>query len=616
MTSINSRKDVPIRFSFWSVQSVLASSLVGLVLIAHTTLLAWSGLRHTPVASELAHLAAGLSHWELARFDLLPVNPPFVRTVASFPVWIGDPVWDWSSYSDDPIARAEHPVGRDFFNANGIRTLSWLTFARWMCIPFSVLGALVCYCWAKSLSGLLGGLLALVLWCFSPFVLGHASLMICDAHASAIAITATYAFRFFLISPNWRLTLLSGGLLGLALLSKLTFLVLLPLWFLAWLIVRWTDNDKDVIKRDTFKVPILFGISIFIVNLGYGFDNSFRPLGTFHFHSRALSGMQQPEKAIAVGGNRFYDSWMGIVPVPFPEKFVVGIDKQKSDFDRDQLSFLRGKWKIGGWPEYYVYGLTIKMPIGTLVLTGVGMAVALFSRSLSLPDKVLLLLTPVAVLGLVSAHTGFSHHMRYAFPALPYAYVMCGTATLTRCRWPWANKMVVLLAISSIVSSLFSYPHCYSYFNESCGGPRKRSAYLSESNIAWGQDLAYLARWLRRNPSIERIGVKHKAFFDIRKLEIDPGHVPVGVHGLDAHCFEPNELGPLPGWYAINVTYLHGNSKNYWYFRRFSPVARVGGSFEVFHISIGDANRVRREQGLPLLEDGAARFPIRTRKRD
>ena len=75
--------------------------------------------------------------------------------------------------------------------------------------------------------------------------------------------------------------------------------------------------------------------------------------------------------------------------------------------------------------------------------------------------------------------------------------------------------------------------------------------------------------------------------------------------------------GPQPGWYAISVNYLHpvgaaattdGEGKwkildgdCYGYFRRFRPVATAGYSIYVYHIEWADANRVRRELGLPEL---------------
>jgi hypothetical protein len=47
-----------------------------LLLAIQAGLLAWSATRHSPSVDEMGHLAAGVSHWELGRFDLYRVNPP------------------------------------------------------------------------------------------------------------------------------------------------------------------------------------------------------------------------------------------------------------------------------------------------------------------------------------------------------------------------------------------------------------------------------------------------------------------------------------------------------------------------------------------------------------
>ena len=66
------------------------------------------------------------------------------------------------------------------------------TLARWACIPFSLLGAYVCYRWAADLYGELAGAWSLVLWCFSPNILAHAQLITPDLGATALGVTAGY----------------------------------------------------------------------------------------------------------------------------------------------------------------------------------------------------------------------------------------------------------------------------------------------------------------------------------------------------------------------------------------------------------------------------------------
>jgi len=48
------------------------------LLTLHAGLLAWGAWRHSPVYDEVGYLPAGISHWELGRFDLYCGNPPLV----------------------------------------------------------------------------------------------------------------------------------------------------------------------------------------------------------------------------------------------------------------------------------------------------------------------------------------------------------------------------------------------------------------------------------------------------------------------------------------------------------------------------------------------------------
>jgi hypothetical protein len=64
----------------------------------------------------------------------------------------------------------------------------------------------------------------------------------------------------------------------------------------------------------------------------------------------------------------------------------------------------------------------------------------------------------------------------------------------------------------------------------------------------------------------------------------------------------PPANNPQSGWYALSVNYLYSREKQYRYFLNFEPVARAGYSMYIYHITLEDANRVRREMGLPEIE--------------
>ena len=54
----------------------------------------------------------------------------------------------------------------------------------------------------------------------------------------------------------------------------------------------------------------------------------------------------------------------------------------------------------------------------------------------------------------------------------------------------------------------------------------------------------------------------------------------------------------MPGWYALSVNEIYSRDRQYRYFLNFQPAAMAGYSIYIYHITLDEANRVRREMGL------------------
>jgi hypothetical protein len=48
---------------------------------------------------------------------------------------------------------------------------------------------------------------------------------------------------------------------------------------------------------------------------------------------------------------------------------------------------------------------------------------------------------------------------------------------------------------------------------------------------------------------------------------------------------------------------VNGYLNGYSYFQHFQPIAKAGYSIFIYHFTLEDANRLRREWGLPLLSE-------------
>jgi len=293
-----------------------------------------------------------------------------------------------------------------------------------------------------------------------------------------------------------------------------------------------------------------------VINLGYGFEGTGARLDELRFISPTLRdspGASLPG-SIPRPGNRFAGTLWGRLPIPVPANYLLGIDRQKYDFDEAGFwSYLRGQWRQSGWWYYYLYALAIKEPLGTWLLALLALAApfAASGRTGNCRDELLVWAPAAAVLLLVSSQTGFNHHMRYVLPMFPLAYIGISRAARDSQHTPALLRLLVLAALAwSVGSSLRHYPHSLAYFNEAVGGPRRGHEHLLDSNIDWGQDLLLLKRWLDRHPHVQPIAVAHQFpdwMLDAADIRIPPIPVPAVPPRDGSPPVAPEKTGPLPG---------------------------------------------------------------------
>ncbi|MEZ6114140.1 MAG: glycosyltransferase family 39 protein [Pirellulaceae bacterium] len=288
---------------------------------------------------------AGWSHWRFGNFDAYRVNPPLARL-------------DGGGGGGDSVSKprmglvppAVVPAIAASGNWAGIGQneqrgcVLVFTLGRWACIPFSILGAVICYCWALDLYGSVSGLMAALLWCVSPTVLANAQMLTPDTAAAALGVTCCYAFWRWLREPDWSRALAAGILVGFAELTKTTWLILVPLWPAMWLVDRaWrrstemTQNGLSRVtppfRREAVQLLVMGLVALHVLNTGYAFRNARSSIRADLFVSGTLGGLSPDRPHGPQLGNRFRLTWLRDVPVPLPADYVLGIDRQKLDFE-------------------------------------------------------------------------------------------------------------------------------------------------------------------------------------------------------------------------------------------------------------------------------------------
>ena len=548
----------------------------------HTVLVGWSAWRHSPTEDEIAHLPAGLCIWNYGATHLYNVNPPLVRTLAAVPVLLTDYELDLTRYINNPAYRSEWLVGIDFIKANRPRHLWMFTLARWAVLPCSLLGLWMCWLWGRDLIGSTGGVVSATLWCFSPNVIGHGSLITPDVPAVTFGLLAAYRFRVWLTQSTMENMFFGGITLGLALLTKTYWVFLLGLWPLMAVGSFFGNPRKngDTWQRRTLQLSLMMLIGLNVVWIGYAGRGLFVSLKEYDFYSASLAGttrlpgVNSPE-------NRFRETWLGELPVPLPHDYVTGIDLQKLDFERGHWSYLWGEVKDpGGWWYYYLAGLLVKVPVGVWLLVLIGVWQSFVTNGAM---RLVIAALPywLPVLGLfilASLNVKMNRHVRYVFPVLPCLFLLSGYAaqlgeSMPRLRWITRGGVVLAIA-----SSLWVYPHSLSFFNYAVGGPTYGDRYLVDSNVDWGQDNILLQDWITAHPERQPLYGEGTGYCRLQDQGVEVLRMP------DT---------PQPGWYVVSRNRLHTpHSRTRWLLKEM-PVDQVGYSYNVYHIT--DADTVRAE---------------------
>ncbi|MDR0610484.1 MAG: glycosyltransferase family 39 protein [Planctomycetaceae bacterium] len=558
---------------------------VAVLLFIQAVLLAYLSWATSPNRTEIGHLGATAYFWHTGKFDVFHVNPPLIRIIAGAPVFLFcNPQYNNKSYSPLPEQRCEWPLGNTFVSINNVDDIRYYLFlARLVCIPFVLAGGYVGYRFALELYGYQSGFVFLILWTFSPSILGWGATICPDVAAASLGIIGLYTFWHWLKKPNWQKTVTAGICLGLMPLTKITWIIAFPIWLSLWLIERIFNKPNET-KPSLGQFVAILLIGLYVINAGYFFEGSFRLLNQYRFISGVLTDYIVTKNSPVEPGNRFRDSWLGYVPVPFPAEFVQGIDTQKRDFERGMESFACGIWSDRGWWWYYGYALLFKEPVGVWGLFLMALLTTCFKKNkLQLHNESIILLPLIIFFVFVSSQTGISAHPRYVIPVLPMIFIFSskifsrkvkifGTKILQKNR---SIKMIQILRIVpkiflvwSVISSLSVYPHSLSYFNEIIGNTINEPKYLLGSCIDWGQDEYELRDWFRQHPEAKPLYISYSP------------SIPLGNLGIQSNGVVPET--PTTGWMIIGVNELYGRDGKYVKYHNIRPVKKIGKSVCVF----------------------------------
>ncbi|NNL95379.1 MAG: phospholipid carrier-dependent glycosyltransferase [Xanthomonadales bacterium] len=489
---------------------------------------------------ETTHLPSGYSYLETGDFGLNAQHPPLIKLLAAGPRYFLKRDTDFSNTGLGQPNPNEWAIGYQFLYGNDTESL--LLWGRVSVALLAVLLSVYVFAWASKSGGAVGGLLALALCAFSPTIIGHGRLVTFDVPLACFMTATLYHLWRYCEDRTPSHLLLTGTALGLALASKYSGLMLVPIvvLLLGLELFRGDQGRENINRKPIFlfltSSAVIFAIALVIIQASYFFSSD------------------------------LLIYWKGLARI------------QQDHFDNYPY-YLMGQFREGGWWYYHPLAFLLKTPATTLLL-----AILAFLLSKRFPPAKgtddLFLLVPILFIFAVTSAFADNLGVRYLIPVLPLMFVYISRLARWMKNSRAAKATVGILLTWYTANSVAIFPDQLSYFNEFTGGASSGHLYLDDSNIDWGQDLVKLKRYMDEN------GV------DSVRLHYG-NNVSPQTYGINAQAVTNDEWmhDPAPGLYAFGTNILvrgryysqyHGLNTDW--LSRFEPVARVGYSLWIFEI--------------------------------
>jgi len=440
-----------------------------------------------------------------------------------------------------------------------------LTLARVGTLPFLALACGVTFLWARRWFTPAAGLWALVLLISTPPILGHAGVATVDMACAATTLAALYQFLRWLETPGWKRAAWLGAAVALAFLTKLSSVAFLAACFALGLLICVRRIQWRAAVRDA---AIAVGVALFAMWAAYGF--TLVPLETAWGPHPRIDAILENHPALA-------PVWNTATAVPLPlTELVIGILDVSRHNAQGHDSYLLGEYRDHGWWYFFPVVLTVKTPIGLLLLALVGLCLmggrlkpAAGLQSGSAP--LLTTLFPLAILA-VCMTARLDLGVRHILPIYPLLALAAGYAISEAIRRYGFRVAVISIALAvwTVADSIRAHPDYLAYFNQLAPHPEQ---ILAESDLDWGQDLERLSRRLKER-NVNQLTI---AYF---------GSALMQTSGLPTYEFL-DPVKPSRGWIAISLHHLyltHSKDGSYDWLKKYTPVERIGKSIDLFFI--------------------------------
>lgn len=464
---------------------------------------------------------------------------------------------------DTQLIRNHPPLVFYFHGAVSLTNLTqdyWSQFfyARLSMFLIYIIFAFVLLFLTKKLFGIKAALFSLILFCFSPEILAHGRLITPDLTLALFFFLFTFSFYQFIRQLDIRTSLAAGFFLGLALLTKYTALLLIPISFFSIFFYEiFFDKQKKFFERLKWLL-VLYVIAVFIVNIGYGFS------GFLQMPNKFKSNIFASYNRLPV-----INSTLRI----FPKAYIQGVDWQLNESQKPWLNgnFFMGRWSQNGFWDFFFLTFLLKTPFPLLVLILVGLffkARDFLKGQFKFNFLDFLIFWEIFFLFLYfSFLNNLNIGFRYILMIYPLLFFWVSNIVNKKFKSKkitiFYNFLLVFLIFWYVWGTVKIHPYYLAFANELIGGPKNAWRYWADSTLDWGQDNERAFDYLRKYPEI---------LVNPRKIVV--GKIAVSVNSLNI---------------------FHYN--DYLWLRKLNkqPINNIGYTWLIFNITQKDVEKIKKE---------------------
>jgi len=554
---------------------ILETTGVFLLLSVFLTVCLSAVFYSSPTADEPAHITAGYGYLVYGDARLNIEHPPLLKAVsATITSRMNNIVFP----SDKFLAiksnfwGVQWQAGSDYIYAPGNSPTALLFFSRLPMALLAVTLGIVVYLWGRKLYGLRGGFLALIFYCFSPSILGHAPLITTDIGVSFGFIITLFSYTSFLQKEGnkkcyWGLlTVLSLAFLFLA---KFSAILVLPVLFLMpWLSVFLYDKKASLRKkfRGALEQVLLLGalisLSLIVTYVAYAFFMRGMPSDIY-------------EKEVAeVFTNDKFGLKGAIISIPIVFRpigyYITGFVYVAKHSSNGHLSYFLGNLSMKGVWYYFPVVYFLKTQLIWWLALFIALLLAIKKRKLALDELAIVIFAAVYLA--FSMNSSLNIGIRHIFPVIVLLFIFSAKSVElfgdnTKFKYAFMSFVIFLY----VLPTFLAYPFYLSYTN-SLVSETSRYRYFGDSSLDWGQDLYRLKKY------VEARGI------DNLKVDYFGGNIPVGYYLPNAEYWDGKMGVPGPGYIAISSTHLQfaprygkAGREYYDFFIKLTPVDQLGG---------------------------------------